>query len=252
MDLHIQRWGEQGPEVLLVHGGVMNGEMTWTEQRALADRWRLTVVDRRGYFPNPPADHEDFAEDVPDVIELLGGGAHLVGHSYGAVISLLAAAGRPELVHSLTVIEPPAFGVALDHPEVAAFVAAMRPYWLHGPRDPEAFLRGFLDMVGSSAQLPSPLPPPLLQNATLLMAERDPAEAVIPLESLGEAPFPKLVVSGAHSRVFDAVCDVLERELGAERAVIPGAGHTVPRTGAPFNDRLQVFLSSAEEMLRAA
>lgn len=252
MDLHIEHWGERGSEVLLVHGGVMNGEMTWAEQRPLADRWRLAVVDRRGYFPNPPADHEDFAEDVPDIVELLGEGAHLVGHSYGGVISLLAAAERPELVRSLTVIEPPAFGVALDHPEVAAFVAGMPRYWEQGPRDPEAFLRGFLEMVGSSAQLPSPLPPPLLQNAKLLMVERLPTEAVIRLETLREAPFPKLVVSGAHSRIFDAVCDVLERELGAERAVIPGAGHSVPRTGAPFNDRLEAFLSAAETVARVA
>jgi pimeloyl-ACP methyl ester carboxylesterase len=252
MDLHIQRWGEQGSDVLLVHGSVVNGEMTWAEQRPLADRFRLTVVDRHGYFPNPAADHEDFEEDALDIVELLGEGVHLVGHSYGAVISLLAAAQRPEAVRSLTVIEPPAFGVALDRPEVAAFAAGIRPYWLNGPRDPEAFLRGFLEMVGSSAQLPSPLPPPLLQNAKLLMVERDPTEAVIPLERLREAPFPKLVVSGAHSTVFDAVCDVLEKELAAERAVIPGAGHSVQRTGAPFNERLGAFLSSVEGMHRAA
>jgi pimeloyl-ACP methyl ester carboxylesterase len=252
MDLHTQRWGEQGSEVLLVHGSVVNGEMTWAEQRPLADRFRLTVVDRHGYFPNPAADHEDFEEDALDIVELLGEGVHLVGHSYGAVISLLAAAQRPEAVRSLTVIEPPAFGVALDRPEVAAFAAGIRPYWLNGPRDPEAFLRGFLEMVGSSAQLPSPLPPPLLQNAKLLMVERDPTEAVIPLERLRQAPFPKLVVSGAHSTVFDAVCDVLEKELAAERAVIPGSGHSVQRTGAPFNERLEAFLSSAGEMHRAA
>ena len=252
MDLHTQRWGEQGSEVLLVHGSVVNGEMTWAEQRPLADRFRLTVVDRHGYFPNPAADHEDFEEDALDIVELLGEGVHLVGHSYGAVISLLAAAQRPEAVRSLTVIEPPAFGVALDRPEVAALAAGIRPYWENGPRDPEAFLRGFLGMVGSSAQLPSPLPPPLLQNAKLLMVERDPTEAVIPLERLRQAPFPKLVVSGAHSAVFDAVCDVLEKELAAERAVIPGAGHSVQRTGAPFNGRLEAFLSSVEEMHRAA
>ena len=104
MDLHVARWGEQGAEVLLVHGSVMNGEMTWAEQRPLADRWRLAVVDRRGYFPNPPFDHEDFAEDAPMVAELLGEGMHLVGHSYGAVVSLLAAAERPEAVRSLTVV----------------------------------------------------------------------------------------------------------------------------------------------------
>ena len=63
---------------------------------------------------------------------------------------------------------------------------------------------------------------------------------------------PSSVVSGAHSTVFDAVCDVLEKELAAERAVIPGAGHSVQRTGAPFNERLEAFLSSVEEMHRAA
>jgi len=34
--------------------------------------------------------------------------------------------------------------------------------------------------------------------------------------------------------------------MGAERAVIPGAGHSVPQTGAPFNHRLETFMRSAE------
>jgi hypothetical protein len=150
------------------------------------------------------------------------------------------------------VVEPPAFGVALDDPAVASFEAGMREYWEHGPRDPEVFLHGFLEFAGSSAQLPSPLPPPLAQSAKLLMVERFPSEAVIPLDELRRAPFPKLVVSGAHSRVFDRVCDVLETRLDAERAVIPGAGHSVPRTGTPFNERLEAFLTAAEARQRAA
>ena len=84
------------------------------------------------------------------------------------------------------------------------------------------------------------------------MVERDPTEAVIALDRLREAPFPKLVVSGAHSAAFDAVCDVLEKELGAERAVIPGAGHSAQRAGAPFNDRLEDFLIAAEATRSAA
>ena len=246
MSLHIQRWGEQGSEVLFVHGSITNGEMTWAEQRPLADRWRLLVLDRRGYFPNPPADHEDFAEDVPDVVELLGVGTHLVGHSYGAVISLLAAAERPEAVRSLTVVEPPAFGLAPDDEAARALSEKLRRHWDQGPDEPEAFLRGFLQCVGSSAQVPSPLPPPLLQHAKLLMVERLSTDVVIPLERLREAPFPKLVVSGAHSAAFDAVCDAVQEGMGAERAVIPGAGHSAPRTGAPFNDRLEAFLLAAE------
>jgi len=60
------------------------------------------------------------------------------------------------------------------------------------------------------------------------------------------APFPKLVVSGGHSEPFDAVCDVLEERLGAERAVFPGAGHAVQRLGEPFNDVLADFVERAE------
>ena len=161
MDLHVQRWGEQGPKVILVHGSVVSGEMTWAEQRPLADRCRLAVVHRPATSPTRPPTIEDFAEDVPDIVELLGEGAHLAGHSYGGVVSLLVAAQRPELVRSLTVVEPPAFGVALDDDEVRAFADELSRYWEQGPRDPEAFLRGFLELVGSSARLPSPLPPPL-------------------------------------------------------------------------------------------
>jgi pimeloyl-ACP methyl ester carboxylesterase len=246
MDLHVQRWGESGPSVLLVHGSVMNGEMTWPEQRPLAGRWSLFVVDRRGYYPNPPVDREDFDVDAGDIADLLGEGMHLVGHSYGGVVSLLAAARRPEAVRSLTVIEPPAFGIDPNDPDLLSFNAGAREYWERGPRDPEAFLRGFLKLAGSTAPLPSPLPPPLLQNAKLLMVERSSGEAVIPLEELRRAPFPKLVVSGGHSPVFDKVCDLLEKGLGAERAVIRGAGHSVQRTGAPFNERLEAFLRAAE------
>jgi hypothetical protein len=78
------------------------------------------------------------------------------------------------------------------------------------------------------------------------MVERYPWTAEIPLDELARTPFPKLVVSGAHHPAFDAVCDVLERSLGAQRAVLPGAGHSVPRLGGPFNDLLAAFVEQAE------
>jgi hypothetical protein len=78
------------------------------------------------------------------------------------------------------------------------------------------------------------------------MVERSPAEAVIPFAELAEAPFPKLVFSGEHSAAFDAVCDVLEERLGAERAILPGAGHSVQRLGEPFNALLTEFILRAE------
>ena len=50
-------------------------------------------------------------------------------------------------------------------------------------------------------------------------------------------PFPKLVLSGGHSPVFEQVCDATARELGAERDTIRGRGHTIPACGTPYNER---------------
>ena len=68
----------------------------------------LEILERPGFPPNPPVDHVDFEEHAVLVAEAVGDGAHLVGHSYGGVITLLAAAAVPDAIHSLTVIEPPA------------------------------------------------------------------------------------------------------------------------------------------------
>jgi hypothetical protein len=101
------------------------------------------------------------------------------------------------------------------------------------PSDPRAYLEFFLPLVGSSLRLSDPLPPALEAGARAAMAERSPHEAVIPFDALAATVFPKLVVSGGHSAAFDAVCDVLQQRLGAQRAALPGAGHSVPRLGEP-------------------
>ena len=38
--LEVVVWGS-GPRVVLVHGSVFNGPLTWREQRPLGERWRL-------------------------------------------------------------------------------------------------------------------------------------------------------------------------------------------------------------------
>ena len=228
--------------VVLVHGSVGNGPATWGTVQPLAERYELVVPNRGGYPPNPPLERIDFEQQADELAPLLADGAHLVGHSYGGVISLLIAARHPSSVHSLTVSEPPAFGVARGRPEIETLVAGLDAFFQAGPHEPAAFLRGFLALVGSDMKLPDPLPPELEQGIRASMAERPPWEAEIPLDDLAAAPFPKLVVSGAHNPAFDAVCDVLEERLGAERAVLPGAGHSLPRAPG-YAERLEVFLS---------
>jgi pimeloyl-ACP methyl ester carboxylesterase len=106
--------------------------MTWGAaclegQKSLAGGYRLLVVDRRGYGSSPDIDRSDYDVDASDVIELLGEGAHLVGHSYGGVVAMFAAGRRPEAARSLALTEPAAFRIAVEDPKVAAARAYRRP-----------------------------------------------------------------------------------------------------------------------------
>lgn len=65
-----------------------------------------------------------------------------------------------------------------------------------------------------------------------------------PLEPLRNAGVPALVASGGHVTGLERICDALASELGAQRTVVPGAGHFVP--AAPgFAEQLDRFLTSA-------
>ena len=121
--IHVTVWdaaATAAPAVVLIHGSMTWGTACFEQQRALADHYQLMVVDRRGYGSSPDIDRSDYDVDAADVIELLGEAAHVVGHSYGGVVAMLAAGRRPQAVRSLTLIEPAAFRVAEHHPAVMA------------------------------------------------------------------------------------------------------------------------------------
>ena len=100
-------------------------ELAFKKQRPFASQYRLLLVDRRGYGGSPEVKKErgDFKDDANDILEFVEEhckeeGAHIVGHSYGAVGSMLAAAECPNIVRSLTVIEPPIFNLASSQSEL--------------------------------------------------------------------------------------------------------------------------------------
>jgi pimeloyl-ACP methyl ester carboxylesterase len=240
--VHVEVAGS-GPRLVLVHGS--GGNSGWPTQRPLADRYTLVMPTRSGYPPNPPLEHIDFEAQAGELLEVLEPEDHLFGHSYGGIVALLAAESAD--LRSLAVAEPPAFGVAPEHPAVADLVGELAPLW---PPDlePEPFLRAFVETIGAGPyNAPSPLTPEIESSVRALMAERGPWEAEIPFAELAAGPFPKLVVSGAHSEAFDTVCDVLEQRLGAERAVLPGARHSIQHAPG-FNERLENFLRRAEPL----
>ncbi len=233
--MHVERLGDRGPRLLLVHGSTSPGWATWSAQRELAEEgYRLVVPHRTGYPPNPPLDRIDFEVQAREIAELIEPGDHVVGHSYGGVIALLAAGLVPDRVRSLCVIEPPALGLARGNPQWRP--PSPRSWPCSRPRGACA-----TPLSGSSTRwAPVPRcrissPPRMEASVRATLVERFPFEAVFDFDALRAAAFPILVVSGGHDPAAEAVCDALQRELRAERVVIRGAGHGVQRTGGAFN-----------------
>jgi pimeloyl-ACP methyl ester carboxylesterase len=237
-DLHIEVWGDGAP-VVLVHGSLALGAEEWDAQRPLTDAgYQLLVLDRRGYGDSPEANGEDFLRDADDIVPLMGDGAHLVGHSYGGLGALFAAAQRPEATLSLTLLEPAAFALGQDHPAGRAFVDQVRAMWYDDTPDDE-WVVGFLRAIGSN---PDEFPPEFLAAALPLVPVfrrgRPMWHPDLPLDELAGAPFPKVIVSGGHSAGLDTICDHLAERIGASRAVVTGAGHEIQFTGEPINELL--------------
>ena len=121
LPLNITRWGDAGPRVVMVHGSAqgsrVGGARHFSKQAALKDRgWQIVVPDRPGHgLSRAPGRPDDAELDGEWVAEMLEGGAHLVGHSFGGAVALAAAARRPEAVYSLTLIEPAMQALSLIH-----------------------------------------------------------------------------------------------------------------------------------------
>jgi pimeloyl-ACP methyl ester carboxylesterase len=248
--LNVTVWGDGEPAVF-VHGSFGWGEETWREQRPLAESYRLLLADRRGFGASPPDGRVDFDRDADDIAELLAEGAHLVGHSYGGVVSLLAAARNPGAVRSLTVIEPPALGLVRGNPTVEEFIAGVGDA-MRDARDPSDYQVRFLRNFGFPARAAA-LTGRDLEAARSSWEERNPAEAEIPFDELAEVR--SLIVRGDWASVpaaaaergriiFHAICDVLVDRLGAESVTFASA-HNPQRLGEPFNERLREFWEAA-------
>jgi pimeloyl-ACP methyl ester carboxylesterase len=239
--LHVTRWGDATrPHAVLVHGSLTWGTATFTSQRPLADRYHLLVPDRFGYGDSPDAVGDypsDYRQDAAGVADLLGAGAHLVGHSYGGVVALLAAAEQPDRVRSLTLIEPAAHQGAIEHPLVADAVHEMRAVMDEArQRSADDYLR-----LAFPADEPRPDPPEWLRRAAASALHELPAWlAPLPLEKVAEGNYPRLVLSGAWdvaapehlpstAAALGLVARTVADAIGAEWREVPGAAHDVHR-----------------------
>jgi pimeloyl-ACP methyl ester carboxylesterase len=104
----------KGEPIVLVHGSASDYR-TWEKQMShFAQDFQVLAYSRRFHWPNPKIpEGEDYSmalqvEDLKGFITHHGfSGVHLVGHSYGAFLSLLMALEEPRLIKTLTLAEPP-------------------------------------------------------------------------------------------------------------------------------------------------
>lgn len=157
-DLDVERLGS-GPPVVLVHGSIVGVRRSWRKQLALGEQWALCLPNRPGFGNSPGLERGDFDAEAPLIAELLGESSHLVGHSYGAVIALLAAARRPEAIRSLIVSEPGLLRLAAGDPVADAMISEGEDMYRRGPETaPRDFLLAFRSGVHSSHETPRSFP----------------------------------------------------------------------------------------------
>lgn len=256
--VHIERVGS-GPRIIFVHGSMGHGSSSFEPLRELADHYTLEFVDRRGFGRSIARESGvDFDLDAEDIAGLLGDGAHLIGHSYGGVVAILATARRPDAVRSLSVIEPPFFSVAPDDPAVRTLRERLDGLF-PAPTDmaPERWLAMFVGGIGSRVPPELPIGPDEVADIRASMTERPPWEATVDLSSIRSAGVPTLVIRGDWSSdppaaaiggaAFGAIADALVRELAATSLVAPGATHAAQVERADLVvPQVRSFLEAAE------
>lgn len=107
--LRILTWGEGRETVLFLHGLSGVAEVWEPTVSCLPPGRRYVAVDQRGHgqsvVPDTGYSANRMTEDVRGLIGALGGRVHLVGHSMGARIALMAASRHPELLATAAVVD---------------------------------------------------------------------------------------------------------------------------------------------------
>lgn len=244
--MHVEQRGS-GPKVVFVHGGEeAGGSVAFASQFPLAHAFTLVLPDLPGHGQSPAQGRKNVERDALLIADLLGDGAHLVGHSYGGAVALNAAVRRPEAVHSLILIEPATLDIAREAPAVRQLFAELAQ--AVAIPDLRQRLEAFATAVGIHKTWQDPLPETYRGLAEDLPFIQPPSgAAMLPSRQLAEqvaaAAIPSLVISGGHREAFENICDVLAEALGAQRAVISGYGHAPQYGGEAFNTCVEQFWS---------
>lgn len=229
----VHTWYEaqgHGEPLVLLHAGLDTNASWGGELQALAEHFRVVAPERRGHGHTPdvegPLSYDVMAEDTTAFIDtVLGRPVHLVGWSDGAILALLVAMTRPDLVRKLVLI-----GSALD-------VSAYAREWLEATRlsaDSEVYqpFRAVYDVVSPDG----PDHWPIVFSKMMTMWRTEPH---IPLADLGRIQARTLVMAGDDDLVsLDHTLALYRSIPDAELAILPGTSHLAPLEKPELVNRL--------------
>lgn len=139
-----------GEPVVLIHGShIADAFAPLLQQPVLTERYQLIRYRRRGFAGSTHPDgaliiEQQAADCLALMRHLQVPRAHVVGHSYGGVISLQLALDAPEAVQSLALFEPALFMV----PSGPLFMQAVAPLIeTYASGDKAGAVDGFLQAV---------------------------------------------------------------------------------------------------------
>ncbi|GAB18489.1 hypothetical protein GOEFS_055_00020 [Gordonia effusa NBRC 100432] len=217
---HYEGGEPAGHPVTLLHGAFASAA-TWGAQFADfgAAGLRVLAPERSGHGHSPdhvePFSYLDMAAETIDYLEaVLDQPTHIVGWSDGAVVGLLVAMTRPDLVHRMVLI-----GQYFNR------TGELADTWFESvrARDPEtiAMLRTYYD--SSSPDGPEHFDTILAKTMTLISVEPD-----LALDQIARVQHPTLVVQADHDVVdLQHTIDVVNALPNGRLAVLPGT-HILP------------------------
>ena len=237
-----------GPTVVLLHSSGSSGRQWDPLVEQLRDRFRLHAVDLHGHggtpawLSNAPM---SLADEAALLVPLLNtsGGAHLVGHSYGAAAALKAAVQFPHLVRSVTVYEPVLFAMLFTFnrrdraaTEVRLAADSMRNWLARGmARQSAQRFVDFWSEAGTWDTLPLAHQEMIASRMPSIMAHFDALyRDSMSRHDLAELQVPALVLTGVRTRLATRrISELLQAAMPvATQEKLEHMGHMGPVTHA--------------------
>jgi pimeloyl-ACP methyl ester carboxylesterase len=224
-----------GPALLLVHGSMVDGSITWAAVRPALERHFTTyVLDRRGRGTSGDGAGYSLSDEVADlaaVVSAIGQPVTLVAHSYGAVVTL-AALEQLAGVSRLILYEPPVFEKPRS-PETARIVEDMERALQAGDREqvPLIFQR---DQIGAPPEIVAAFRSSPRWAKAVEVAHTLPREARVvntlrlSVESFAKCTIPTTMLLGGASstEMREGTLWVCNSIPGCRTVILEGQGHS--------------------------